>query len=186
MWSQITGTHALCISFQFQNQDSKDDSDYYNIPHWINYSFYSPSHSRNRFRFQPRLQISDHLINHHLNRGRKRFKGDKLFNPLTGGLLCTHTHTHTHTHTGSTSHTPTAGKTLEDSRRALEDRILYRVDYDEYDAAIFSNPNQRVKPQVTQHGRPLSARNARTRYHSTSESVSHHSPMVADTEEADG
>ena len=47
--------------------------------------------------------ISDHLINHHLNRGGRRFKGDKLFNPLTGWWT-PHTHAHTHTHTHTRTH----------------------------------------------------------------------------------
>jgi len=39
-----------------------DNQEYYNLPHWINYSFYNPVHPWNQFRFQPKINLSDHLV----------------------------------------------------------------------------------------------------------------------------
>jgi len=105
--------HAVPL-FKFHSRDS---TGYYHIPHWINYSFYNPTHPWGHVRFQPRLQLSDHLVNTHLNRGERQTKGTKLYNPFS-----------------VSSHTTVDSKLL-----------THRVDYDEHDAAIFTSPRQKGK-----------------------------------------
>jgi len=68
----------------------------------------------------------------------------------------------------------------EDSRKAVQDRLLYRVDYDEYDAAVFSlTPSQVIKPGTT---RPASAK-TRVRYHSESSGKPRQSPLIFNDDE---
>ncbi|KAL5478011.1 hypothetical protein EMCRGX_G024886 [Ephydatia muelleri] len=53
--------HAIPL-FKFY----RPDGDIYNIPHWMNYSCYDPQYVWDKFRFHPKLLISDHLINQYM------------------------------------------------------------------------------------------------------------------------
>ena len=47
---------------QFYSSAALDVQEYYNLPHWINYSFYNPEHPWDRYRYRPMLKVSDHLV----------------------------------------------------------------------------------------------------------------------------
>ena len=57
----------FCVRFftalvQFYSSYSLDSHEYYNLPHWINYSFYNPLQPWDSYSFKPILKVSDHLV----------------------------------------------------------------------------------------------------------------------------
>ena len=44
------------------HQFHSKDEEFFSVPHWINYSFYSSTRGRVQRRFQPRIYLSDHLV----------------------------------------------------------------------------------------------------------------------------
>jgi hypothetical protein len=56
--------HAVPL-FKF-NQTHVIQEEHYSVPHWMNYSFYNPIKPWTKYRFQPRMKISDQIVNESL------------------------------------------------------------------------------------------------------------------------
>lgn len=62
-WDKIRCDCVYVYSFtQFHGSTPLDSQEYYNLPHWINYSFYNPVHPWDWYRYRPMLKLSDHLV----------------------------------------------------------------------------------------------------------------------------
>ena len=52
---------CVCICY-FCSQFHTKEEEFFSVPHWINYSFYSSSKGCGQRNFRPRIYLSDHLV----------------------------------------------------------------------------------------------------------------------------
>ncbi|CAI8001126.1 GATOR complex protein DEPDC5, partial [Geodia barretti] len=106
--------HAMPM-FKFHSKDEE----FFSVPHWINYSFYSSTRGRVQRRFQPRIYLSDHLVNNYLQKDPAKPANGRLYRPNTGALST-----------------------------ATDPQLRTWIDTDRYDGAVFKLPNARARTKV--------------------------------------
>lgn len=103
--------HAVPLFMFRRESECSGEEEHFYIPHWINYSFYSPPNRHSKSLYRPILKLSDHLVNHYLKQSKEKKKKKKV---------------------GQT-------KLFIPASIVSSADPLVRVDYEEYDSKVFRN-----------------------------------------------